>query len=75
MAFKDNLQSFENIVHHDSNKLRLIQRGWDPHQVLTHQELRHFIEIGILLEGDRDDDVTLTEEAKKVLNEIFKNPL
>jgi len=59
MSFDVDRQNFENMVHYNSTKLRFIQRGWDPYQVLTL----------------RNDDIILSEEAIELLNEIYKNPL
>ncbi len=52
-----------------------IQRGWDPHKVLTLQERRHLVKEGILINGSRNDDINLPEEATELLNETYKNKL
>ena len=54
---------------------RFIQRGWDPHKVLTLQERRHLVKEGILINGSRNDDINLPEEATELLNETYKNKL
>jgi hypothetical protein len=68
-------QNFENMVHYNSTKLRFIQRGWDPYKVLTLQERQRLIKEGILINGSRNDNIILSEETIKLLNEIYKNPL
>jgi len=73
MSFDVDRQNFENMVHNNSTKLRFIQRGWDPYQVLTLQERQRLIKEGIL--KNRNNDIILSEEAIELLNEIYKNPL
>ena len=75
MSFDVDRQNFKNMVHHNSTKLRFIQRGWDPSQVLTLPERQRLIKEGILINGSRNDDIILSEEAMELLNEIYKNPL
>jgi len=75
MSFDVDRQNFENMVHYNSTKLRFIQRGWDPYQVLTLPERQRLIKEGILKYGSRNDDIILSEEAIELLNEIYKNPL
>jgi hypothetical protein len=75
MSFDVDQQNFENMVHYNSNKLRLIQRGWDPYKVLTTIERKCFVKEGILLNGNRIDEYFLSEEAMELLNEIYHNPL
>ena len=75
MTFDVDRQNFENMVHYNSTKLRLIQIGWDPYQVLTPPERQRLIKERILINGSRNDDIILSEEAMELLNEIYKNPL
>ena len=75
MTFDVDRQTFENMVHYNSTKLRFIQRGWDPYKVLTLQERQRLIKEGILINGSRNDNIILSEETIKLLNEIYKNPL
>jgi hypothetical protein len=75
MTFDVDRQNFENMVHYNSTKLRLIQRGWDPYQVLTLPERQRLIKERILINGSRNDDILLSEEAMALLNTIYKNPL
>jgi hypothetical protein len=75
MSFDVDRQNFENMVHYNSTKLRFIQRGWDPYQVLTLPERQRLIKEGILINGSRNDDIILSEEAMELLNDIYKNPL
>jgi hypothetical protein len=75
MTFDVDRQNFENMVHYNSTKLRLIQRGWDPYQVLTQPERQRLIKERILINGSRNDDILLSEEAMSLLNTIYKNPL
>ena len=75
MAFNVERKNFENIVHYNSPKLRLIQRGWDPYKVLTTVERRRLINEGILVNGNEMNEAFLSEEAMELLNEIYKNQL
>jgi len=75
MAFDLDRQDFENMVHYNSTKLRLIQRGWDPYKVLTLAERKRLIKEGILLNSNRFNEAFLSDEAMVLLNEIYKNPL
>ena len=75
MAFDVKRQNFENMIHSNSTKLRLIQRGWDPNQVLTLPERKHLFKEGILINGSRYDDIILSDETMDLLNKIFKNRL
>ncbi len=75
MSFDIDRQNFENMVHYNSTKLRFIQRGWAPYQVLTLPERQRLIKEGILINGSRNDDIILSEEAMELLNDIYKNPL
>ena len=75
MSFDVDRQNFENMVHYNSTKLRLIQRGWDPYQVFTLPERQHLIKVGIMLDGSRNGDIILSEEARELLNEIYKYKL
>jgi hypothetical protein len=75
MAFDVKRQNFENMIHSNSTKLRLIQRGWDPNQVLTLPERKRLFKEGILKNGNGYDDVLLSDEAMVLLNDIYKNPL
>jgi len=73
MSFDVERQNFENMVHYSANKLRLIQRGWDPYKVLTLTERKRLVEEGILISESRNGDIILSDEAKEILNEIYKN--
>ena len=75
MSFDVDRQNLENMVHDNSTKLRLIQRGWDPYEVLTLPERQRLIKERILINGSSNDDLILSEEAKELLNQIYKNPL
>ena len=75
MSFDVDRQNLENMVHDNSTKLRLIQRGWDPYEVLTLPERQRLIKERILINGSSNDDLILSEEAKEPLNQIYKNPL
>jgi hypothetical protein len=75
MSFNVGRQNFENMVHFNANKLRLIQRGWDAYKVLTLAERKRLVAEGILVYGSRSDDLFLSDEAKVILNEIYKNEL
>jgi hypothetical protein len=75
MSFDVDKQNFENMVHYNSNKLRLVQRGWDPYQVFTLAERQRLMKERILINGSRSDDILLSEEAMELLNEIYKNSL
>jgi len=75
MAFNVKRKNFENIVHYNSPKLRLIQRGWDPYKVLTTVERRRMINEGILVNSNEMNEAFLSEEATELLNEIYKNQL
>lgn len=75
MAFDIDRQNVENMIHHYSNRLRLIQRGWDPQKVFTAVERKLFVKEGILLNGSRINEYFLSEETMKLLNEIYHNPL
>jgi hypothetical protein len=75
MAFNVKRKNFENIVHYNSPKLRLIQRGWDPYKVFTTAERRRLINEGILVNGNEMNEAFLSEEAMELLNEIYKNQL
>jgi len=68
-------QNFENMVQCNSTKLRLIQRGWDPYQVFTLPERQSLIKERILIDGSRNDDMKLSEEAMELLNDIYKNKI
>lgn len=73
MSFDIERQNFENLVHYNANKLRLIQRGWDPYKVLALAERKRLVEAGILINESKNDDVSLSDEAKEILNEIYEN--
>lgn len=75
MSFDIDRQNFENMVHSNSTKLRLIQRGWDPLKVLTLAERKRLIKEGILLNSNRFNEAFLSDVAMELLNEIYKNPL
>ena len=75
MSFDVERQNFENMVHYNANKLRLIQRGWDAYKVLTLAERKRLVEKGILINGSWNDDIYLSDEAKEILNEIYENEL
>ena len=75
MSFDVDRQNFENMVHYNSTKLRLVQRGWDPNKVFTLAERQRLMKERILINGSRSDDILLSEEAMELLNEIYKNPL
>jgi hypothetical protein len=75
MSFDLERQNFENLVHYNANKLRLIQRSWDPYKILTLAERKRLVDEGILITGSRSDDVFLSDEAKELLNEIYENEL
>ena len=75
MSFDVERQKFENMVHYNANKLRLIQRGWDAYKVLTLSERKRLVEEGILISGSWNDDIFLSDEAKEILNEIYENEI
>ena len=75
MSFDIERQNLENLVHYNANKLRLIQRGWDPYKALTLAERKRLVEAGILINGSRSDDLFLSDEAKDILNEIYENEI
>ena len=75
MSFDVERQNFENMVHYNANKLRLIQRGWDSYKILSVAERKRLVDEGILINGSRNDDIFLSDEAKELLNEIYKNKL
>jgi hypothetical protein len=47
------------MVHINVNKLRLIQRGWDPIKILKLAERKRLVDEDILITGSRSDDVFL----------------
>jgi len=64
-------KNFENLVHHNSSKLRLIQRGWNAFKVFTLTERKRLKREGILLNGPRiNSRLFISKEARKILNTI-----
>lgn len=64
-------KNFENLVHHNSSKLRLIQRGWNAFKVFTLTERKRLKSEGILLSGSNiNSRLIISKEASKILNTI-----
>ncbi len=64
-------KNFENLVHHNSSKLRLIQRGWNAFKVFTLTERKRLKREGILLSGSNiNSRLIISKEASKILNTI-----
>ncbi len=62
-------KNFENLVHHNSSKLRLIQRGWNAFKVFTLTERKRLKREGILLSGSNiNSRLIISKEARKILN-------
>jgi len=71
MSFDMERKNFENLVHHNSSKLRLIQRGWNAFKVFTLTERKRLKREGILLNGPRiNSRLFISKEASKILNTI-----
>jgi len=75
MEFDINRQNFENLVHYNATKLRLIHRGGDPFKILTHKERKRLIEEGIISRNNRFNLAFISVKAMDLLNEIYKNQL
>ena len=66
-------KNFENLVHHNSSKLRLIQRGWNAFKVFTQSERNNLKKEGILLSGSSiNSHLMISKEAINILNTIQK---
>ena len=64
-------KNFENLVHHNSSKLRLIQRGWNAFKVFTQSERNSLKREGVLLSGSSYNSLlTISKEAINILNTI-----
>lgn len=71
MSFDMERKNFENLVHHNSSKLRLIQRGWNAFNVFTLTERKRLKREGILLSGSNiNSRLIISKEASKILNTI-----
>ena len=75
MPFDTENQNFEYIIQSNTNKLRLIQRGWDPVKVFTVAERKLLVDEEILVYKSINDDLYLSDEAEKMLNEIYQNEI
>ena len=64
-------KNFENLVHHNSSKLKLIQRGWNAFKVFSLSERKRLKREGILLGGIiHNSQLLISEEADRILNAI-----
>jgi len=71
MNFDMERKNFENLVHHNYSKLKLIQRGWNAFRIFTFSERKRLKREGILLGGiSHTTPLLISEEADRILNEI-----
>ena len=74
MSFDIERKNFENLVHHNYSKLKLIQRGWNAFKIFTLSERKCLKREGILLRGiSNNSRLQISEEADRILNAIKKN--
>lgn len=62
-------QNFENMVHYNSNKLRLVQKGWNATRVFSLAERKRLIRVGILLKFGAAH-FELSRETSQILDDI-----
>lgn len=73
MSFDLETKNFENMVHHNSSKLRLIQKGWSASRVFTLSERKRLKREGILLSSSSiNDGFIISKKAAKILKTIRK---